>query len=502
MKIIIPASGSGQRFIDAGYKENKPLIKVNEHKRIIDYVLNIFDIENDEFYFILSNSNIEKFKSFLALSKVKNYKILLEKGPKLGPVGAIIDTYSELSKYIKKDDDVIISYCDFGMDWNYNKFLRYAAKSEYDAIMPTYYGYHPHLGKPENVYACALCERDNEIIEVKEKFKTKNKEDHYWSPGVYYFKTFEIMKNSFNLLIEADDKVNNEFYVSLAYNYLENKSVSYPYVEHFYQFGIPVDFEYAKTKLNLLRKINETTEIDDKIDNLILLGAGRGERFLNLGWNIPKPFLPINNNDIITTSLKSFDNNYKKLRLIGAKDHSLYWKNSSLFKDTKLIPPNKKGAAYSYIEGTRDIKGSVLIAPCDLVANHINEEFKEKYKKHDAIVFVSEPTEYSLKNPNSFAWVLEENDKVEISIKKPFENRELKTQKLLIGSFYVNNQELLKLAIIYIFYHQLKTNGEYYLDNAFKYLSEFYNVATVNVNDYFSLGTPEEYNENKYWLES
>ena len=46
MKIIIPMSGIGKRFVEAGYKDPKPLIVV-EGKHIIEHIVNLFDKEND-----------------------------------------------------------------------------------------------------------------------------------------------------------------------------------------------------------------------------------------------------------------------------------------------------------------------------------------------------------------------------------------------------------------------------------------------------------------------
>ena len=56
MKIIIPMSGVGQRFQDAGYQLPKPLILVDD-KPIIQHVVEMFSIE-DEFVFIISGSAI------------------------------------------------------------------------------------------------------------------------------------------------------------------------------------------------------------------------------------------------------------------------------------------------------------------------------------------------------------------------------------------------------------------------------------------------------------
>ena len=62
MKIIVPMAGVGDRFIKAGYVDPKPLIEVNG-KKIIEYIIEMFDIENDEFVFVINqhhstNTNI------------------------------------------------------------------------------------------------------------------------------------------------------------------------------------------------------------------------------------------------------------------------------------------------------------------------------------------------------------------------------------------------------------------------------------------------------------
>jgi NDP-sugar pyrophosphorylase family protein len=44
MKVIIPMAGFGNRFVEAGYRDPKPLITVNG-KRILEYICGMFDKE-------------------------------------------------------------------------------------------------------------------------------------------------------------------------------------------------------------------------------------------------------------------------------------------------------------------------------------------------------------------------------------------------------------------------------------------------------------------------
>ena len=58
MKIIIPMAGVGNRFIEAGYNDPKPLIKVNG-KRIIQYICEMFDLEKDTIIFVCNDYHLK-----------------------------------------------------------------------------------------------------------------------------------------------------------------------------------------------------------------------------------------------------------------------------------------------------------------------------------------------------------------------------------------------------------------------------------------------------------
>jgi len=59
MKIIIPMSGIGKRFVEAGYKDPKPLIIV-EGKPIIEHIVNLFDIRRDQYVFICNDKHLRE----------------------------------------------------------------------------------------------------------------------------------------------------------------------------------------------------------------------------------------------------------------------------------------------------------------------------------------------------------------------------------------------------------------------------------------------------------
>lgn len=490
MNIIIPATGVGKRFKDAGYKELKPFIKVMKNKVILDYVIECFDIQNDIFYFIIQENEKDRFKDFIQ-SRSINAKIIIYKGEKLGPAGSLYGVVSQLQDIL--DEEAIISYCDFGQEWNYKDFLSFIQENqEAQAIIPCYTGYHPHLIPLENVYAaCKVHDNTYKVYEVIEKYNSKNKFEEFYSSGVYYFRSLKLAIEAMKKQIEAKDMISGEYYVSVTNNYLENV-LCYPFIEKFYQFGTPKDFEYVKEKLISQDVDNEKT----KIQNTIILSAGRGERFLNLNFNQPKPFLPLGNSTIIENIIDTLKNVETNIVCVGAKDHEKYWEN--IKQEVRFVKPNKIGAAYSYKESCKDLEGDVLILPCDLVAKHINREFKRLHEEYEIIIFTTQASKYNIDNPYYFTWIEGKDNKVNsISVK----NRAKDANLIMIGSFYFKENSLLLQYIGKIFKEDIKTNGEFYIDNVFELLIKSHKIGYIVVDNYFSFGTPDEYLENKYWLE-
>ncbi|RQD66648.1 glycosyl transferase family 2 [Campylobacter hepaticus] len=490
MNIIIPATGIGKRFKDAGYKNLKPFISVNEEKIILDYVIECFDIKNDKFYFIIQNQDQNQFEQFIQTRNI-NAKIIVYNGDKLGPSGSLYGVKEEFKNIL--NEEVIISYCDFGQKWNYWNFLNFIEKyNDAEGVIPCYTGYHPHLVPLENVYAaCKTYDNSYSVYKVLEKYNSKNKFDEYYSSGIYYFRSLQLAFESIEKQINNKDMLNGEYYISTVYNYLENV-LCYPFIEKFYQFGTPSDFEYAKDKLNSNDIINDEIEIN----NVVILSAGRGERFLKLNFNQPKPFLPLGDSFLIKEIIKTLVNIKSKIICVGAQDHKKYWDNIN--EEVRYVQPNKIGAAYSYKESCQDLKGDVLILPCDLIAKHINNEFKKIYLFADIVIFVIKASKYNYDNPDYFTWVNGNNGIVEkISVKHRLNNSDF----IMIGSFYFKQNSILIKAINDIFKNNIQSNGEFFIDNVFELLIKDYKIAYAEVNGYFSFGTPEEYKESKYWFD-
>ena len=108
MHIIIPMSGIGKRFVEAGYRIPKPLIVVDE-KPIIEHICNLFPDES-KFTFICNSKHLAETNMRQVLQNIKSQSNIVEiQNHKKGPVYAV----SLVKDLIEDDEEVIVNYCDF-----------------------------------------------------------------------------------------------------------------------------------------------------------------------------------------------------------------------------------------------------------------------------------------------------------------------------------------------------------------------------------------------------
>ena len=257
MQIIIPMTGNGSRFIDAGYKELKPLIEI-QNKPILKWIIEGMYPNENNFLFICQKKHLDSIKGM----KEKLYNICpeakifsIDNWVKKGPVYDILLA----SKIIEDDRSVMVNYCDFYMSWDWNNFKKELKKRNPDGCVPCYTGFHPHLAVKENVYASCLTDNKDYLIEIREKYsfeKDKTKAKH--SPGNYYFKSGAYLKKYCKALIDSKESINGEYYVSMPYNFMikDGLKVWVPTeIDYFCQWGTPEDLEESLYWINIMKGI-------------------------------------------------------------------------------------------------------------------------------------------------------------------------------------------------------------------------------------------------------
>lgn len=217
LQILIPAAGRGSRFEGSKFIGPKPLISWDD-KNMIQHVVSNF--ENDNVKLIVIKRKEHE-------CELPNVSIINIDYTTDGPASTCV-----LSKdIIDLESELIITNCDqIIKDWNQEMFLSYARK--FDGVLGCFIS-----NSPKNSFV--KVNDQNLVVEVKEKIVISNIATnglHYWKKAKYFFESYDIM-------VQNNDRTNNEFYVAPTYNYLLQNNYNigiYMFNQHF-PIGTPED---------------------------------------------------------------------------------------------------------------------------------------------------------------------------------------------------------------------------------------------------------------------
>ena len=239
MNIVITCAGKSNRFKKEGFNVPKFMLPLDNNETVISKILDNYD-DSDNFHIVITekqvneNTNLQfylkRLKKNIYLNIIKEH----DKGPSFSAIQA---------KTCEKKKDVIISYCDFLLDWDYKKFKREIF--EYDYGITSFKGFHP--SSFTGTLYCYLKVKNNLVTDLREKKSfTRNTSKEFASTGSYYFKNFDMLKE-YSLKALNSKLLNKNFkeiYVSLPYLFLlnEKKKILNFEVNKFISLGTPKDY--------------------------------------------------------------------------------------------------------------------------------------------------------------------------------------------------------------------------------------------------------------------
>ena len=141
MKVIISMSGLSSRFAAAGYDIPKFMIEV-DGKTVIQHIIELYPVDSD--FLLIINDDHKKDQElvdYLDNLKVDNITLCSVPVHKKGPVFSI----NAFEHHIQDDEQVIVNYCDFSMDWDYYDFEEFVNTNDCDGCVVCYTGFHPHM---------------------------------------------------------------------------------------------------------------------------------------------------------------------------------------------------------------------------------------------------------------------------------------------------------------------------------------------------------------------
>lgn len=222
MRIIIPAAGLGSRFFDVGYTAPKPLIKARGEP-MIRLVARMFQhptitICQDQYEKAIA---VETLGATIPIRKVTE--------------GAAL-TVLCAEALVVDDEEIVVVNSDNLIDHDMRSFIEFARDQHCDGAMVTF----EVTGGPWS-YARLKAGDTSRVVQVAEKTPISN----LATAGVYYFKSWRILRTAICRMVAANDRYNGEFYLAPAYNYLIGAGMSVLSYEipeeQFISLGTPED---------------------------------------------------------------------------------------------------------------------------------------------------------------------------------------------------------------------------------------------------------------------
>ena len=238
MNIVITMAGKGQRFIDAGYKVPKYMIKV-KGKTLFEWSMeSLTDFNDDDVKYIFIVRKEDNSKDF-----IKN---------KMNEIGVNnievceIDNLTDgqatsamiASKYWKEDDELFIYNIDTYVEAGEMK--KSAIKG--DGFIPCFHAEGDH-------WSFVKLNSEGEAVEIREKKRISDN----CTIGAYYFKTCNLYESLYNEFYKDSKNIEKgEKYIAPLYNFLIEKGgkveISIIDSEKVHVLGTPDELEEFKNQ--------------------------------------------------------------------------------------------------------------------------------------------------------------------------------------------------------------------------------------------------------------
>ena len=508
MQIIIPMSGIGKRFLDAGYTEPKPLIVI-DGKPIIEHVVEMFPGESD-FIFICNSEHLRETPLRSVLERIAPNGRIFEIAPhKKGPVYAVLQVLGQ----INPEDEVIVNYCDFSCMWDYKGFLADTRSRQASGAVPAYRGFHPHMLGNTN-YAFMRSD-DRCMLEIKEKEPfTDNRMEEFASSGTYYFRSGRIVSRYFQELIDLDINLTGEYYVSLVYNLLvrDGLKVSIFEIEHMLQWGTPQDVAEYRAWSDYFGSLAYPgpTMVPEKGSVTLIPLAGAGNRFVQEGYPDPKPLIQVSGKPMIVQAAASLpEGEQAHFVCLGSHldEYPLQAVILRAYPDATITRVDQvtQGQACTCELAMKAIppENPLLIGACDNSMIWDDSAYDELRSDPsvDAIAWSFRHHPSSVRNPKMYGWLAaDESGTVHrCSVKVPISNDPY-NDHAIVGTFYFRKARYFQEALDRLYAGNIRVNGEFYVDSCINELIALgYNVKVFEVDHYVCWGTPDDLRTFEYW---
>lgn len=242
--------------------------------------------------------------------------------------------------------------------------------------------------------------------------------------------------------------------------------------------------------------------------NLIPM-AGRGNRFFQELYNVPKPFIPVMGNPMFITTTKSFPPADRYI-FICLREHYKKYKVKSIaegvFKNSEIVVIDNvtEGQTCTCLkaEDRLNYNEGLYIASSDYQVVYDRDKYEKLLRDDevDVIIWTFKIGAIKKANPNAFAYCRVNGERVLEVIEKHTISNTPHLDPAVVGSFTYRRAELFIHGAKQMIKKNIRVNNEFYVATSINQLiEEGFKVVTFEVEKFISFGNPMELMLVQYW---
>ncbi len=503
MKVLIPMGGRGRRFRQAGYTTPKPLLPV-QGRPILAHLLQRFPPSWPRVLLCHAELLADPAAAATLAAVAPDARIVAVAPHERGPVHTVLAGLQAAPDILGAAEPCIVNYCDFDFRWDPHDFEAFTERTGCAGAVVCYTGFHPEYLRPTLYAYCR--ESAGRLLDIREKGHfTPDRTREYASSGTYYFARGDLLRQSFERLMAEGPLQNGEGYVSLVFKHLLAAGLPCRVYEipYFLQWGTPEDFADYAYWAGVYERYPYAGLPPDALpaDTVLIPMAGRGARFAG---ETPKPLREVQGSAMFQAALAHLPAAGRPVLVVRDAFAPAVRQLASTATLVSLAGVTA-GQAITCRHGATalDPAQPVLVSNCDhgLVFDPAAWQAL-RATGPDCIVVGQRGYPGAERTPRAFAYIATADDGVRVtgvSVKQPLSPTP-RNDLLLVGTFWFRTAGLMTALIDELEAHDLRVNGEFYLDSVVGLaVARGLDVRAFAADGYLCWGTPEALSEAQYW---